>query len=212
VFSGPLALPDLVGGGDNGTPFPSADGLSLYFTAAPPGAVFSDMTGRDLYRASRTSASAPFENPVPLTELNSSNRDQLPWVSRDELTIVFSSERSGTSRLYTATRSSRTASFSTPVLLPGVTGGSDNRPFLTPDGLGLFLSSNRAGNVGSHDLWFATRGTASAPFGALRNLSVLNTPNPELDVTLTQDGTELFFLMMDASDNNQLLRALAACP
>jgi hypothetical protein len=212
VFSGALALPDLVGGGDNGTPFPSGDGLSLYFTAAPPGSVFSDMSGRDLYRASRATVTAPFENAQPLAELNSSDRDQLPWVSRDELTIIFSSERSGTSRLYTATRSSRSASFSAPVLLPGVAGGSDNRPFLTPDHLGLFLSSNRPGTVGSHDLWFATRPTATGPFGPPRNLSVLNSTNTELDVTLTQDGTELFFILRDAADDNQLLRALAACP
>lgn len=212
VFSGPLALPDLVGGGDNGTPFPSGDGLSLYFTAAPPGAVNSDMTGRDLYRATRATLSAAFSDPQPLTELNSNERDQLPWVSRDELTIVFSSERSGTSRLYTASRSSRSASFSAPVLLPGVTGGSDNRTFLTPDRLGLFFSSDRAGTEGAHDLWFATRPTPGGPFGGFRNLAVLNTGSAELDVTLTQDGSELFFIVRDSASVNTLLRSLAACP
>lgn len=212
VFSGAVALPDLVGGGDNGTPFPSGDGLSLYFTAAPPGAVFSDMTGRDLYRATRATVSGQFSDPQPLTELNSDARDQLPWVSRDELTIVFSSERTGTSRLYTATRSSRTASFSAPVLLPGVTGGSDNRPFLTPDRLGLFLTSDRAGTEGAHDLWFATRSTASGPFGSFRNLSLLNTASAELDVSITQDGNELFFIVRDSNSQNTLFRALADCP
>jgi hypothetical protein len=212
VFSGALALPDLAGGGDNGTPFPAGDGLSLYFTAAAPGAASADMVGRDLYRATRTERSLPFGNPQPLTELNSSDRDQLPWVSRDELTIVFSSERTGTSRLYTARRSSSTAAFSAPVLLPGVAGGSDNRPFLSPDGLGLFLASDRTGGVGAHDLWYATRTTASAPFGALRNVAVLNTNSAELDVTLTQDGSELFFVVRNSSSVNTLFRALAACP
>ncbi len=212
VFSGAVALPDLVGGGDNGTPFPSADGLSLYFTAAPAGAVTSDMSGRDLYRATRTSLSAQFDDPEPLTELNSGGRDQLPWVSRDELTIVFSSERSGTSRLYTANRPRRDASFSPPVLLPGVNGGSDNRPFLTPDRLTLMLSSDRPGTQGAHDLWLATRPTAGGPFGMFRNLSVLNTGSAELDVTLSQDGTELFFIRRDSSSANQLLRALSNCP
>jgi hypothetical protein len=174
--------------------------------------VFSDMAGRDLYRATRATTSAPFSNPQALTELNSDARDQLPWVSRDELTIVFSSERSGTSLLYTATRSSRTASFSAPVLLPGTSSGSYNRSFLTPDLLGLFFSSNRAGTEGAHDLWLATRTTAGAPFGNLRNLSVLNGTNADLDVSITQDGRELFFIVRDASSTNTLWRALADCP
>lgn len=212
VFSGAVALPDLVGGGDNGTPFPSADGLSLYFTAAPAGAVVPNMSGRDLYRATRATLSAQFGDPEPLAELNSSARDQLPWVSRDELTIVFSSERSGTSRIYTASRSSRSEPFSPPVLLPGVAGGSDNRPFLTPDRLGLFLSSDRPGTTGAHDLWFATSPNAGAPFGPFRNLSVLNSGSAELDVTLTQDGTELFLIQRNAQSVNQLLRALSDCP
>ncbi|MEY4548633.1 MAG: hypothetical protein RL685_4828, partial [Pseudomonadota bacterium] len=77
---------------------------------------------------------------------------------------------------------------------------------------GLFLASDRTGGVGAHDLWYATRTTASAPFGALRNVAVLNTNSAELDVTLTQDGSELFFVVRNSSSVNTLFRALAACP
>ena len=46
----------------------------------------------------------------------------------------------------------------------------DGCPIQSPDGLSLFLASNRPGGKGGLDIWMATRPSASAPWGAPTNL------------------------------------------
>ncbi len=73
------------------------DGLGIYFTT--PGSAL------DLVYAHRASTSAAFATPVPLTEVLAvgKNEEDL-WVSADERTIVFASDRDGTRDLWQATR------------------------------------------------------------------------------------------------------------
>jgi hypothetical protein len=46
----------------------------------------------------------------------------------------------------------------------------DGCPIQSPDGLSLFLASNRPGGKGGLDIWMATRATPTAPWGAPANL------------------------------------------
>lgn len=46
----------------------------------------------------------------------------------------------------------------------------DGCPIQSPDGLGLYVASNRPGGKGGLDIWMATRSTTSAPWGAPQNL------------------------------------------
>jgi len=46
----------------------------------------------------------------------------------------------------------------------------DGCPIQSPDGLSLYLASNRPGGKGGLDIWVATRATATAPWGAPQNL------------------------------------------
>jgi Tol biopolymer transport system component len=46
----------------------------------------------------------------------------------------------------------------------------DGCPMLSPDGLSLYMASNRPGGQGGLDIWVATRATATAPFGAPTNV------------------------------------------
>ena len=46
------------------------------------------------------------------------------------------------------------------------TAAQDGCPILSPDGLSLYMASNRAGGLGGLDIWVATRTSRSAPFGA----------------------------------------------
>jgi hypothetical protein len=50
------------------------------------------------------------------------------------------------------------------------TSSLDGCPIQSPDGLSLYLASNRPGGRGGLDLWVATRGSTSAPWGAPANL------------------------------------------
>lgn len=70
--------------GEHG-PHLSADGLTLYFGSDRPGGA----GGRDLYEAHRDTRSAEFSPPQPMTELNSDQNDEDPWVSSDGSVFVF---------------------------------------------------------------------------------------------------------------------------
>jgi WD40 repeat protein len=50
------------------------------------------------------------------------------------------------------------------------TSSLDGCPIQSPDGLSLFMASNRPGGKGGLDIWVATRASAGAPFGAPQSL------------------------------------------
>jgi Tol biopolymer transport system component len=54
----------------------------------------------DIYCATRSSATQPFDTPAPLTQINSMGNDSDPWLSADGKLLVFFSDRDGTGRLY----------------------------------------------------------------------------------------------------------------
>jgi len=70
-------------------------GLTLYFYSDRPGSA-----GADIYRASRPSLTAPFGAAEPVAELNTSGRDEDPWLSPDGRTILFTRDDA----IYQATR------------------------------------------------------------------------------------------------------------
>jgi hypothetical protein len=78
----------------------SADKLEIFF--------YSDRTGgsgqSDIYHATRSSPSAAFGTPTPVTELDSANIELMNWLSPDRCTVVFSSDRLGTYDIWMATR------------------------------------------------------------------------------------------------------------
>lgn len=83
---------------DDSNPMLSPDQKTLYFGSTIGG-------GGDLYVATRATTADAFSAPQPISELNSDfNFDGEPWVSRDGRDIYFSSQRSGPSGLYHATR------------------------------------------------------------------------------------------------------------
>jgi hypothetical protein len=81
----------------------SADGRTLYFAAARPGAPATDLG--DLYEAVRPSFEGPFGDRIALDELNDpAATDQDPWVSADGRHIFFTSARGGNNQIYEAYR------------------------------------------------------------------------------------------------------------
>ena len=133
--------------------------------------------------------------------------EQLPWVSPDELSIVFLSQRDGTLRPWTATRGSRSASFDAPTPLPiDASFGPGGRAFLTSDGLGLYYSLPSESFLNGSDIWYTTRPNVNSGFGASTNLWQLSTAQSELHVALSADGAELFFVS-PGSFGNTLFRA-----
>lgn len=97
AWRAPIELTALNTNGHEGSPFLSADKLTLYFDTDRGGSL-------DLYMSRRASTSDPFPAPVPIAELNTMDSEQDPWVSSDGRRLWFSSNRGGTNQLWEAAR------------------------------------------------------------------------------------------------------------
>ncbi len=212
TFSSATPLSGMNTDANEGSPFLAASNLALYF--------YSDRLGgagsRDIYVARRLLPVGGFFDPSPVANVNDAAMDHLPRLSADERTLVFTSTRAGGqggADLWVATRSSALLSFGTPVPIAGVnTSANEESGNLSADGLSLVFDSTRAGGVGGHDLWLATRSDTVAPFGAAINLTGLNTSADEVNVLMSDDGNELFFSSNRGNGSTyQVWRGLRRC-
>lgn len=70
----------------------------------------------------------------------------------------------------------------------------DGCPIESPDGLSLYIASNRPGGVGGLDIWVATRASTDAPWGAPENLGApVNSPADDFCPTPVR-GKGLYFV------------------
>jgi hypothetical protein len=73
------------------------------------------------------------------------------------------------------------------------TNSLEGSPFLADRDLTLYFFSDRAGGLGSRDLWVATRGSVAEDFGGARLVDGVNSSALDLLPRLTPDGLTLFF-------------------
>lgn len=105
----------------------------------------------------------PWSRPVNLGPVvNSTGNDQTPTISRDGLSLYFSSTRPdgfGGFDIWVSQRLAIDLPWEAPVNLgPTVnTPANDNGPSLSPDGRELFFVSNRSGGAGLADLYLSRR-------------------------------------------------------
>jgi Tol biopolymer transport system component len=126
----------------------------LYFGSTRLGTV-------DIY-LSELMADGSFGPAQLVPELNSPMTESRPSIRHDGLEIFFYSDRvgsiDGSDDLWTSTRESTLAPWSTPVNLGAINTTSLERfPHLSPDGTTLFFASNRPGGFGGQDLYMSTR-------------------------------------------------------
>ena len=73
-------------------------------------------------------------------------------------------------------------------------GDNESAAVISPSGLSLYFSSNRAGTLGSIDIWVSQRATLTAAWGTPQNLgATVNSSSNENLPTLSPDGKTLFF-------------------
>ena len=176
----------------------SADGLRLY--------MHSDRTGgygaKDLYMARRASTNDPWTEPENLGRgINTDVNDFEADISRDELTLLFVSDRQGglgKADIWVSKRASIDAPWGPPVNLgPTInSSASDMDPSTTADGLTLYFSSRRAGGLGSCDIWVAKRATPKDPWGNPVNLGAPVNSGFTSCPDVSADGLALFFISM----------------
>ena len=95
----PVVIPEISSASDDeANPSLSPDGLTVYF------ATDRQSGNKDLWTTTRPTISDPFAAPVPVDGVNSTAGEYQAWVSADAHVIYFSSDRSGTTSIYRATR------------------------------------------------------------------------------------------------------------
>jgi len=197
-------------GARDGTPFITANGLSLYFFSER----FGGQGQRDLMLATRTDPAGAFSAPSFLTALNSSAIDHEPRLSADELSLVFESTRGGGAGgpdMWLAERSATSDAFVSPRNVSELnTSASETGPALSADALTLMFASDRPGGTGGTDIWRATRPDRATPFANVERVSELNSSSFEYDVALSADQNEVFFVSTRLGAPT-LWRALRVC-
>jgi hypothetical protein len=125
-------------------------GTEKWFMTCPGTNTYLTVTGTDIGQGIMGNA------PIPCTELNSTASETGTLVSADCKTIYFASNRSGTNKLYVATRSAINAAFNPPqpvVDFDGV-GGNLEDPWLSPDLRTFVFVSDISG---TKDVYISTR-------------------------------------------------------
>lgn len=102
---------------------------------------------RHLYRAERADVADPFTEPELVFELDSDTGDEQPWVSGNELEMVYCSNRGGTGGIWRAKRRREDAFWFEPELLLADPAGSQlSHPMLIDGGTRLLFSLKSPGN------------------------------------------------------------------
>jgi len=109
-------------------------------------------------------------SPVQIAVLSNSANDDDPSVTEDLLELYFNSDRSGglgNGDIWVSQRASVSDPWGAPVLVPELSSSSsDSTPKVAPDGLTLWLSSDRGGCVGNIDVWVSTRASHTDAWSA----------------------------------------------
>jgi len=181
------------------SPSISADGLELFFDnglRVRPGG----QGGGDVWVARRATPLSNWNEPENLGPVvNSVFNDGVPKLSRDGLTLFFSSDRPGgfgQRDIWVTSRPSRTEPWTAPVNLGSAVNGpgSDWCPAISPDGRLLIFQSDRPGGFGGDDFWMSTRISASATWTVAVHLGPeINTPADEAKAEFSPDGRTVLF-------------------
>lgn len=178
--------------GDDFCPTP-VRGKGLFFVSTRAGGCGA----ADIYFARKHPVDG-WTTPVNLgCDVNSSAGEASPsYVDLDGAPVLyFSSNRSGTSKIYRSTETGPLA-FASPnavVELNSAT-AEDARPNVRKDGLEIVFDSTRAGGLGGPDIYVASRDSVNAPWSAPVNLgAAINSDAAETRASLSWDGQTLLF-------------------
>jgi Tol biopolymer transport system component len=154
----------------------------------------------DIYCASRDNVGESFGTPVLQANVNTDQNEQMPVIWKDEL--YFSSNRSGSYKVYRATWNTVAGTYSTPTMVAELSSAADEvLTSIAPDGLSAFLQTTRAGSIGKDDIYISTRASTSAPWGTPLNVSSLNTTDEDWAASAAPDFSFLLFIS-DRADKN----------
>jgi Tol biopolymer transport system component len=142
--------------------------------------------------------------------INSPANDFTPTLSKDGLSVYFSSNRPGgfgLNDLWVSQRPSVTGEWELPMNLGSMinTGANEAAPHLSRDGHYLLFTSNRVGGFGSNDLWMSRRVSTHDDFAWEPPVNLGPPVNgPAFDAGATVRRPELYFTSDRDSGNGVL--------
>jgi hypothetical protein len=212
VFGAPELLgdPNLAGNDLLAVSF-SRDALTMYIGGRIQGG------NRPIATTTRPNRGNNFAFASLLAPVNSSPAvEGTPFLSFDELSLYFYSERAGGAGqrdLYVATRPNTGGNFNSLSALTGLNSNQhDQAPWLSPDELNVYFSSRRAS--AQDDLWRATRATRGQAFQAPVPVTELNSSGNDTGITFSADGLVVYFASdrVGGAGGLDLYRAARATP
>lgn len=175
-----------------------ADGLTAYLASNRSGG----HGGNDLWRATRTAATAAFSAPDQATvaSANSAMEELDPTLSSDGLHLYFARGAGQLQRLMLATRATTSDAFAAAAMISELDAGvSDADPAVSPDELLMVFTSTRPSPISGTNLWYTTRPSKTEKWVTPRIVPDVNIDGFEGDATLTADGCVLVFSRTPAS-------------
>jgi hypothetical protein len=144
--------------------------------------------------------------PVPVAEVNTPALENNPFVTANGLTLYFTSQRSGSTEFWYATRPTRDAPFTVIGIEASLSSPRiDGTVQLTPDELSAYISA--VGVQGDFELSLATRPTTADAFTrSVVPMASVNTPDQEFDVHPVGAGLRIYFGRL-AGGNTDILVA-----
>lgn len=163
----------------------TASRFALVGTTRPPGGSFGTPSGAgfEMLNAAEGVASESFD----------------PFFTDEGKTIYFAPDPSSSERqhIWSATRPAIGQPFGAPSRVRGINGDlvtvADADPALSLDELVIVFSSTRPGGLGVGDLYYATRASRDADFGAPRAIPNVNSNSGDNDPMLSRDGCDVYF-------------------
>ena len=182
----PVRLDLNLSGVTDDDPSLTADLLELYFASNRTGTLGDE----DLWVVQRATTAMPWSVPVPVTGISSTVVDSNVEVSRDGLTLSFTSNRGGNFDLWISIRASRAVLWSSPVLAVSLSSNSGEwGVVIADDRLRAVLCSDRAGD---EKLYESVRSTAAAAWSAPVEISALDSVASDCDGAVFDIDTMYF--------------------
>ncbi|HWB79049.1 MAG TPA: hypothetical protein VG755_29010 [Nannocystaceae bacterium] len=152
----------------------------------------------------------PFDDAVPVAELNSEFFDDDPTLRGDLLEIYFASLRGGGvggEEIWRAERNSVAEDWGDPEIMSGLNSiGQDGWPELSHDGLWLSFGSDRFGGEGSFDIYVVGRADFDSPWSLPFRVDELSSFDPEASAVMSADMLEVM-LASPIPTGDDILRA-----
>gem|GEM_PF-6983121 len=166
------------------------DRLELYFSSSRSGE-------EALWTSRRASTNSPWGQPELLPEsINSVELNSMPGITSDGLTLYFvrwDPDNLGTTRLFSASRTSRDAPFDSPSSLEIDDGQQNASPSATADNLFLVWGQPEAGR--SAEIQTSSRASTTLPWGPSVPLTAVGSELADNEPWISDDRLHLFFRM-----------------